>query len=119
MGYSTASRGARTGLLSTAIPPSDYLTAIISKIKIKAKTFENCETKNIVKRQHNLHDICFVVPNSGTKVKENSFLPRKISDWNPFEDISLSSSEEIPKSKIPPVTVIRHIYRATNNLSIK
>ena len=79
--------------LVPAIPPSDYLIPIVNKRKIKAKTFENCETKNIVKRHQNLHENCFVVPDSGTKVYENSFFPRTISDWNQLEDISSSTLE--------------------------
>ena len=47
--------------LVPAIPPTEYLTPVRHKRKIKAKTFENCETKYFVKKtpaaeQQLLHD---------------------------------------------------------------
>ena len=59
--------------LVPAIPPTDYLTPVRHKRKIKAKTFENCETKNFVKKHQQLNDNCFTTINSRSSVYETLF----------------------------------------------
>lgn len=51
-----------------AIPhtPNAYLKPILSKRRIKAKTFSNFYSKNIVKRHQLLNEKCFLLPTSKT-----------------------------------------------------
>ena len=74
-----------------AIPAKSYLKPIESKRRIKAKTFENCDSHNIVKRHQNLHNNCYQLPESKTIAYKNSFFPRTISDWNALPEAIVSA----------------------------
>ena len=65
-----------------AIPSNDYLKPIISKRRIKARSFSDYKTDNIVQRHQILHDNCYQLPQSKTTIYKNSFFPKTISDWN-------------------------------------
>ena len=85
--------------LVPAIPPTDYLTPIRHKRKIKAKTFENCESKNFVEKHQQLNDNCFTTINSRSSVYANSFFfPRTISEWNQLHDTSHPTFDSFKKS---------------------
>ena len=84
-----------------AIDPTEYLIPIKPKRKIKAKTFSDCETQNLVKRHQNLHSKCFQLPKSNTTTYKNSFFPRSISEWNGLEDtVVIAPSAEVFKSRL-------------------
>ena len=84
-----------------AINPTEYLIPIKPKRKIKAKTFSDCETQNLVKRHQNLHSKCFQLPKSNTPTYKNSFFPRSISEWNGLEDtVVIAPSAEVFKSRL-------------------
>ena len=69
-----------------AINPQEYLTPIKSKRQIKAKSYSDYETQNIVKRHQNLNNKCFQLPKSSNSAYKNSFFPRTISEWNELSD---------------------------------
>ena len=74
-----------------AIPASEFLIPVKNKRKIKAKTYDNCDTQNIVKRHQNLHNNCFQLPESKTVPYKNSFFPRTISEWNELSEYVVSA----------------------------
>ena len=74
-----------------AIPASEYLLPVKNKRRIKAKTYDNCETKNIIKRHQILHNNCFQLPESKTVTYKNSFFPRTISEWNELSEFVVSA----------------------------
>ena len=84
--------------LVPAIPPSDYLTPIKNKRKIKAKSFDDCIAKNFVQKQQTLHDNCFQVPSSNTDTYKYSFFPQTITDWNQLKDTTFPSVETFRRS---------------------
>ena len=84
--------------LVPAIPPTEYLTPIRHKRKIKTKTFENCESKNFVEKHQQLNDNCFTTINSRSSVYANSFFPRTISDWNQLDNTSHPTFDSFKKS---------------------
>ena len=65
-----------------AINKNDYLIPLQNKRHIRAKTFSDCVTNNIVSRHQNIHNNCFQLPPSKSIVYKNSFFPRTISEWN-------------------------------------
>ena len=69
-----------------AINSHEYLTPIKSKRQIKAKSYTDCETLNIIKRHQNLNKNCFQLPKSTNSAYKNSFFPRTISEWNELPD---------------------------------
>ena len=75
--------------LVPAIPSNEYLKPITSKRKIKAKSFSDYKSDNIVKRHQILHENCYQLPQTTTVVYKNSFFPKTISEWN-----------ELPKSVV-------------------
>ena len=68
--------------LVPAIPSNEYLKPITSKRKIKAKTFSDYKSDNIVKRHQILHENCYQLPQTRTVVYKNSIFPKTISKWN-------------------------------------
>ena len=74
-----------------AIPASEFLLPVKNKRRIKAKTYDNCETKNIIKRHQILHNNCFQLPESKTVTYKNSFFPRTISEWNELSEFVVSA----------------------------
>ena len=64
----------------------EYLTPIKSKRHIKAKSYSDCETLNIIKRHQNLNNKCFQLPKSTNSAYKNSFFPKTISEWNELPD---------------------------------
>ena len=84
--------------LVPAIPPTEYLTPVRQKRKIKAKTFENSETKNFVEKHQQLNDNCFTTINSKLSVYANYFFPRTISEWNQLDDTSHPTFDSFKKS---------------------
>ena len=84
-----------------AIPPNAYLKPIISKRRIKAKTFSDFETKNIVKRHQLLNEKCFHLPTSKTDTYRHSYFPKTISEWNELSDSVVNAqSTEIFKDRL-------------------
>ena len=79
------------GGLVPAIPPEDYLQEVKNKRKIKARSFDNCESKNFVTAAQRLHDRCFVVPNANTDTYKNSFFVKTIKEWNQLEPQTVAS----------------------------
>ena len=84
--------------LVPAIPPPEYLTPVRHKRQIKAKSFENCETKNFVEKHQQLNENCFTTINSKSSVYSNSFFPRTISEWNRLDDTSHPTFDSFKKS---------------------
>ena len=74
-----------------AINPNDYLIPIRVKRKIKAKTFSDCETNNIIKRHQTLNSKCFQLPDSATNAYKHSFFPKTISEWNNLSESTVSA----------------------------
>ena len=84
-----------------AIPPNAYLKPIASKRRIKAKTFSDFETKNIVKRHQLLNEKCFHLPTSKTDTYRYSYFPKTISEWNELSDSVVNAqSTEIFKDRL-------------------
>ena len=73
------------GGLVPAIPPQEYLQEVKNKRRIKAKPFDNCESKNFVSSAQRLHSRCFVVPHANTDTYKNSFFIKTIKEWNQLE----------------------------------
>ena len=84
-----------------AIPPNAYLKPIVSKRRIKAKTFSDFESKNIVKRHQLLNEKCFNLPTSKTDTYRYSYFPKTISEWNELSDsVVKAQSTEIFKDRL-------------------
>ena len=84
-----------------AIPPNAYLKPIASKRRIKAKTFSDFKTKNIVKRHQLLNEKCFHLPTSKTDTYRYSYFPKTISEWNELSDSVVNAqSTEIFKDRL-------------------
>ena len=65
-----------------ALPPSDYLTPIRAKRKIKPKNFDGFVYSNVVEDSAVLNTKGYVVrPTSSVELKKNSFFPRTTRDW--------------------------------------
>ena len=77
--------------LVPAIDKNTYLKPIRAKRKIKAKTYENCETKNFVRKYQNLNSKCFELPHCTEHKYVNSFFPKTITEWNQLDDHIVSA----------------------------
>ena len=87
--------------LVPAIPSNEYLKPITSKRKIKAKTFSDYKSDNIIKRHQILHDNCYQLPQTRTVVYKNSFFPKTISEWNKLPKFVVESgSKDIFKDRL-------------------
>ena len=84
-----------------AIDPKIYLIPVKSKRKIKAKTFQDHNSQNIIKRHQILHDKCYQLPPSKSTTYRHSFFPKTISEWNELSDSVVSAdSIDIFKSRL-------------------
>ena len=84
-----------------AIDPNNYLTSVKNKRKIKAKSFSDCNTQNIIKRHQVLHNKCYQLPSSKTNTYKHSFFPQTISEWNELSEFVVSSkSVDIFKARL-------------------
>lgn len=90
------------GLLP-AIPPEQYLEPIRNKRKIKAKTFSDCVSKNVVQQYETRNSRAFKVPsNKGTMQYKNSFFPKTIPEWNGLANqVVTAGSLDIFKTRLP------------------
>ena len=94
--------------LVPAIPADDVLIPVRNKRKIKAKVFEDCETKNFVVNEQLNNDKCFVVPttNSHSDIRKNSFFYKTIQEWNQLDNQTVfSSSLESFKTKLQDISI--------------
>ena len=74
-----------------AINKDVYLKPIRQKRKIKAKSFSDCVTINILTRHQNLNSKCFQLPESVSTVYRHSFFPKTISEWNELDEKIVSA----------------------------
>jgi hypothetical protein len=69
-----------------AIPPHEYISHQKPKRHIRARTFQDCETTNIVNSQVRNNTRAVVVEHSNTEqYYRNSFFIRTAIDWNNLE----------------------------------
>ena len=74
-----------------ALPPSDYLTPIRAKRKIKPRNFDDFVYTNVVEDSAVLNTKGYVVrPTSSVELK-NSFFPRTTRDWNQLSERVVSA----------------------------
>ena len=79
----------------------DSRVPVKSKRKIKAKTFQDHNSQNIIKRHQILHDKCYQLPPSKSTTYRHSFFPKTISEWNELSDSVVSAdSLDIFKSRL-------------------
>ena len=83
--------------LVPAIPKGDYLTKQRIKRKTKATMDAAFVRENFVENYQNLHDNCYIVPETNTPIYRNSFFPRTLVEWNQLKDTSFSSTEAFRK----------------------
>ena len=84
-----------------AINKDVYLKPIRPKRRIKAKTFSDCVTNNILTRHQNVNSKCFQLPVSVSSVYRHSFFPKTISEWNGLEEeIVTAPSVETFKNRL-------------------
>ena len=74
-----------------AINKDVYLKPIRQKRKIKAKSYSDCVTINILTRHQNLNSKCFQLPESVSTVYRHSFFPKTISEWNELDEKIVSA----------------------------
>ena len=84
-----------------AIDKDIYLNPIKQKRRIKAKTFSDCVTDNILTRHQNLNSKCFNLPKSNSNTYKHSFFPKTIAEWNELpEDIVTAPSATVFKNRL-------------------
>ena len=84
-----------------AIDKDIYLNPIKQKRRIKAKTFSDCVTDNILTRHQNLNSKCFNLPKSNSNAYKHSFFPKTIAEWNELpEDIVTAPSATVFKERL-------------------
>ena len=79
--------------LVPAIPRDKYLTPIRTKRKIRAKTFKDCVSVNLVERHQNLNENSYELPPAKSKLHRNSYFPKTIAEWNQLEGITADTVE--------------------------
>ena len=84
-----------------AIDKDIYLNPIKQKRRIKAKTFSDCVTDNILTRHQNLNSKCFNLQKSNSNAYKHSFFPKTIAEWNELpEDIVTAPSATVFKERL-------------------
>ena len=83
--------------LVPAILKGDYLTKQRTKRKTKATMDDAFVRENFVENYQNLHDNCYIAPETNTPIYRNSFFPRTLVEWNQLKDTSFSSVEAFRK----------------------
>ena len=88
--------------LIPAIPPHINLEQNINKRKIKARTFDDCVSKNIVEQYVTNNTRSFKTPsNKGTDQYKFSFFLRTIPEWNGLANhIVTAGSLDIFKTRL-------------------
>ena len=88
--------------LTPAIPPHTYLEQNINKRQIKATTFDNCISKNIVEQYVTNNTKPFKIPsNNGSDQYKYSFFIRTIPEWNGLANhIVTAGSIDIFKTRL-------------------
>jgi hypothetical protein len=69
-----------------AIPPHEYISHQKPRRHIRARTFQDCETTNIVNSQVRNNTRAVVVEHSNTEQYRNSLFIRTAIDWNHLEN---------------------------------
>jgi hypothetical protein len=69
-----------------AIPPHEYISYQKPKRNIRARTFQDCETTNIVNSQVRNNTRAVVVEHPNTEQYKNSLCIRTAIDWNHLEN---------------------------------
>ena len=69
-----------------AIPPHEYIRHQKPKRHIRARTFQDCETTNIINSQVRNNTRAIVVEHSNTVQYRNSIFIRTSIDWNHLEN---------------------------------
>jgi len=79
-----------------ALPPDDIIKFHRPKRQIKAKSFENFDTKNIIEKQVRNNKRAVVIPHTRTEQYKNSLFVRTAIDWNHLDDrvVCVSKTEE-------------------------
>ena len=86
-----------------AIPTDVYLHNIENKRIIKAKTFSDCISTNIVETHQTNNDRCFKIPpySNSSDIYKHSFFVQTIVDWNQLDNCVVSAdSVDIFKSRL-------------------
>ena len=91
--------------LVPAMPADQFFKAKQpSKRQIRAKKFNDCVAKNIVKRSATNNTRPFIVPSSSTDQYKFSFFVRTVEEWNNLDnDIVTAKSIESFKNKIQTI----------------
>ena len=70
-----------------ALPPEKFLTPVNkSKRKIKAKTFDGYESKNLVTKYSYNNSRGFIVPDACREQYQSSFFVQTVAEWNQLEE---------------------------------
>jgi hypothetical protein len=79
-----------------AIPPHEYISHQKPKRHIRARTFQDCETTNIVNSQVRNNTCAVVVEHPNTEQYKNSLFIRTAIDWNHLENslVTAKTTEE-------------------------
>ena len=77
--------------LVPALPPTEYLSNVKPKRRIKAKQFKDCNTSNIIDNQVINHDRGFAINKCKTVQLKNSSFIKKCQDWNHLDSSVISA----------------------------
>ncbi len=74
-----------------SINPSDYFIKQRPKRRVKAKTFTDCETSNIVINSVCNNSKCYIIPRVKTDQMRNSFFVRTVPRWNQLDEVTVQA----------------------------
>ena len=82
-----------------AVPPHEYISHQKPKRRIRTRTFQDCETTNIVNPQVRNNTRAVVVEHSNTEQYRNSLFIRTAIDWNHLENslVRAKTTEEFKR----------------------
>ena len=79
--------------LIKALPPEKYLIPTNkNKRKIRPRTFQGCETTNIIARHATNNTKAFKIPEGTSKQYRCSFFVKTIEDWNHLDEDTVQAS---------------------------
>ena len=92
-----------------AIPPHEYIRHQKPKRHIRAKTFKDCETTNIINSQVRNNTRAVVVEHSNTEQHKSSLFIRTAIVWNHLENslVTAKTTEEfivVPATRSSPIS---------------
>ena len=78
--------------LVPAVPAQTFLVPAKPKRSVRANTFTDCTSVNVVAKFATNNSRCFVVPNYTYEQNKNSFFARTVIDWNNLEDSTVCAT---------------------------